>query len=256
MRLVDGAGAIQGDLPAARTHVVDVPLEAGDSRGTGIQRFGSLLAVRERTRNVLDGLEDVAITIGGDCGVELAAVEHALARADRDLAVLWFDAHPDLHTSETSASGAFTGMVLRAIAGEGTEGLIASPAVATSRIVLAGTRSVDEGEADYLASSDITTVGVDDLATPDVLLAALEATGASKVYVHIDVDVLDPSEFSGKGDPVPFGIAGAQLVALIAAVRERFELAGAGITEFAPSSPDAAVDDLPTLLRVIGALTR
>jgi arginase len=256
MRLVDGAEAIRGDLPASVTRVVDVPLEAGDERGTGLPRFGSLSLVKERTLAVLDEVPDVAITIGGDCGVDLASVEHAMTRTNGDLAVVWFDAHPDLHTSETSATGAFTGMVLRTLLGDGVDGLVPGTPLDPSKLILAGTRSIDDAEVEYLSAAGIVPVGVDALATPDALLAAVAATGAASVYLHIDVDILDPADFSSKGDPVPFGISAAQLTALIRALRERFTLAGASITEFAPASPDAATDDLPTILRIIGALTK
>ena len=250
MRLVDGALAIHGDLPASATTLVDVPLEAGDARGTALPRLSSLEMVRDRQLAVLRELTSPAITIGGDCGVELAAVEHAMLRSP-DVAVLWFDAHPDLHTASSSASGAFTGMVLRALLGDGE----LAPAVPLdpSRVILVGTRSVDDAEAEYLASSGITSVGLADAAQ---LVAAVAATGATSIYIHIDVDALDPAEFASKGDPVPFGFTVAELVALITAVRESFELVGAGITEFAPSSPETANDDLPTILRIIGALTR
>lgn len=251
MRLVDGAEAIRGDLPAAFTKTVDVPLEAGDERGTGLARYGSLLLVKERTLEVLKEVTDVPILIGGDCGVELAAVEHATVSGD--VAVVWFDAHPDLNTPATSGTGAFTGMVLRALLGDGPLGS-ATP-LDPAKVVLAGSRMIDDGEEEFLSRSQIARVGVDDLATPEALVAAVKATGAASVYVHIDVDILDPAEFSGKGDPVPFGITAAQLVVLVKALRAEFTLVGAGITEFAPASPEAASDDLPTILRVIGALT-
>jgi arginase len=94
MRLVDGAEAIRGDLPSASTVVVAVPLEAGEAQGTGVSRFSSLQLVRDRQAMTLSTIEGVAITIGGDCGVELAAVEHASDRGD--LALIWFDAHAGL----------------------------------------------------------------------------------------------------------------------------------------------------------------
>ncbi|HTN55759.1 MAG TPA: hypothetical protein VLZ82_06200, partial [Microbacterium sp.] len=49
MLLVDGANAIAGDLPRKDTTVLDVPLEAGESLGTGVRRLSALLRVRERT---------------------------------------------------------------------------------------------------------------------------------------------------------------------------------------------------------------
>ena len=256
MRLVDGAEAIRGDLPAASTVTVEIPLEAGDELGTGVSRAGSLRLVHDRTLEVLETrLGSPIITIGGDCGVSLAAIGHANAKAGGDLAVVWLDAHPDLNTSASSPSGCFNGMVLRSLTGDGVEGLVPSLPVTPANIVLAGTRSFDDGEDEYVRANGLTAVGIDQLATPEALLAAIEATGASAVYLHIDVDVLDPGEINGLSDPVPFGLPAAKLVELVRAITSRFTVVGATIAEFAPASPEAATDDLPTLLRVIGALT-
>ena len=64
----------------------------------------------------------------------------------------------------------------------------------------------------------------------------------------------DPAELTGVALPEPFGARTADVVASIRRLRERLPLAGATLTEFSPSSPDAAVDDLGTILRLIGAL--
>ena len=255
MRLVDGAEALRGDLPAASTFSVNVPLEAGDELDTGVARAGSLRLVHERTLAVLAEIDGWAITIGGDCGVSLASVGHANERTDGDLAVVWLDAHPDLNAPASSPSGAFTGMVLRALTGDGVEGLLPVRPVAASHIVLAGARATDEGEEQFIAAAGIRSISADELATPALLLEAIAATGASSVYLHIDVDVLDPAEITGLSNPMPFGISAAALADLIRAVKARFPLAGATLAGFAPASPEAAVDDLGTLLRVIGALT-
>jgi arginase len=250
MRLVDGAAAIRGDLPSAKTTVVDVPLEAGDEQGTGIARASSLLMVRDRMLVALDAAKGPVITIGGDCGVELAAVGHVLGD---DVAVVWFDAHPDLNTPESSPSGAFCGMVLRTLLGEGDPTFVPGGILPTSRLVLAGARNFDPDEDAFVAEAGIVQLGVDDL-EPAALIAAIEATGAASVYVHIDLDVLDPGDFLGLEDPQPFGIAAEKLVELIKAVLGRFAFAGAGITSFAPASAEEAVNDMPTVLRIIGAL--
>lgn len=255
MRLVDGAEAIRGDLPAASTFSVNVPLEAGDELGTGVHRAGSLRLVHERTLAVLAEIDGWAITIGGDCGVSLAAVGHANELAKGDMAVVWLDAHPDLNTPATSPSGIFNGMVLRALTGEGADGLVPQRPVDPSKLVLAGARAFDEGEDAFIAQHSIRVLAAAELASPEALITAIEATGATSVYLHIDVDVLDPGEIDGVGNPVPFGVTGVALTELIRAVKARFALAGASLVEFAPTSPLAAVDDLGLLLRVIGALT-
>lgn len=274
LQLQDGATAIRDDLPSSRTISIDVPLGAGEGLGSGVRRLSSLQVVRDRVAEALASIPDgtppdvttsdvappdvatpdVVVAIGGDCGIDLATVQHAHARHPGDLAVVWLDAHPDLNTPESSPSGAFHGMVLRTILGEGFPSLVADDPVSPDHVVLAGTRSFDEAEAAWVAERGIRVLPPDEL-TPDALVAAIEATGASAVYLHIDLDVLDPAEFSSLGLPEPFGITIATLLDSIRAVRARFGLAGAAICEFAPSTPEAASDDLPTILRIIGALS-
>jgi len=258
MRLVDGAAAIQGDLPASATREVDVPVEAGDAQDTGINRFSSLQMVRERQGTVLRAAPDWALTIGGDCGVSLASVEHASREHPGDVALVWFGARPELHTPDTSPSGGFCGMVLRAIAGEGHPDIALDEAtrIPFDRMVLAGTRDVDTAEADLITERGLTTVDVDQLATADALVAAIRATGARSVYVHVGLDVLDPSALRGLSDLVPFGLTVPALTTAITAVRAAFPVVGASVVGFSPASPAEATDDLPSILRVIGALTR
>jgi arginase len=258
MRLADGAEAIRGDLPSSATVEVAVPIEAGDALETGIHRFSTLLMVHDRQAAVLREVADWALTIGGDCGVSLAAVGHASQKHAGDVAVVWFDAQPDLHTSDTSPSGAFTGMVLRAIIGDGAEGLRLEPGISipVGRVVLVGARDIEPEEELFIAEHSVTNLLVEELDSPEALLAAVHATGASQVYLHIDLDVLDPSVIVGLPNLAPFGLSLDALTQSITALRSSFGLAGATIAGFAPSSPAAAEDDLGSILRVISALTR
>jgi arginase len=256
MSHADGAHAIHGDLPSSSTVLVDVPVEAGDALGTGVQRYSAVLRVRERAADALRAATGTPIAIGGDCGIALAPVAAASAAHPGDVAVLWLDAHPDLNTPETSPSGAFNGMVLRAITGECVDGLALDESlrIPPSRLVLGGLRAVDEGEQAFIDEHAVTTLDVAALSDPAAVVAALEATGAGHVYVHVDLDVLDPSAIAGLSYPLPFGIGPSELVGLLKAVVERLPLAGASIAGFTPASPDAAIDDLPTILRIVGAL--
>ncbi|MFC5929113.1 arginase family protein [Cryobacterium melibiosiphilum] len=263
MRLVDGAEMIRGDLPSSATEIVDVPVEAGDAIETGIHRLSTILLVRERQATVLRGVGargtgDWALTIGGDCGVSLAAVEYASRQHPNDLALVWFDARPRLHTAESSPSGGFGGMVLRAISGEGRPELLLDPAssVPLDRIVLAGARDMDDAEADLIAEHHVPTLSTTELDTPEALLAALRTIGATRVYLHVGLDVLDPAVLTGLADLVPFGLEVDALTRLITAVRGEFTLAGATIAGFAPATIDAGNDDMSSILRIIGALTR
>lgn len=254
MQLIDGAQAIAGDLPRAATTVLEVPIEAGEALGTGVRRLSSLLRIRSLVAEAIAGWDEHVLVVGGDCGIAIAPVARAVERHPR-LALVWIDAHPDLNAADTSPSGAFAGMVLRAILGEGPDGLaLDAGAVAPSRVVLAGARSFDAAEQSFVDDNGIAVVAPTALADPEALVAAVRATGADAVYLHVDVDALDPAAIAGNAHPEPFGIPLGELTAAISRLRAAFPLAGASIAGYSPASPAVADDDLGALLRLVGAL--
>jgi arginase len=248
MLLIDGASAIAGDLPRAATTVLDVPVEAGESLGTGVRRLSALLRTRELVAEAMTG---DTVLIGGDCSITVAALA-ALPGGTDDLAVVWCDAHADMNTPESSPSGAFSGMALRALIGEGEPQLALDPGVPRERVVAVGMRNLDDAEVAQVQG--LTLVSAADLESADAIADAVAATGAARVWVHIDVDVLDPSELAGVSDAAPFGVTTASLSAAIRRLRDRVPLAGATISGFAPRTPADAVDDLGALLRLVGAV--
>jgi arginase len=252
MLLIEGANTIAGDLPRSTTTHIEVPLEAGESLETGVLRASALQRVRALLAETLAAGTGHAVVIGGDCGVAVPAIEHALAQHPT-LAVVWCDAHGDLNVPETSPSGAFGGMALRAVLGEG-EPSLRGAAVDASRAVLVGVRDLDRSEEEFVESAGIRVVFAEDLAAADSLADAVVATGADAVYVHIDLDVLDPAEISGVNMAAPFGARTVELAAAIRALRERVPLVGASIAGFAPTSADSAVDDLGAILRLVSAI--
>lgn len=250
MQLVDGADVLREDLPSSARHEVQVPLEAGDSLGTPVSRLSSLLRARDAALELLAELPEPAITLGGDGSTALAGLAAAVQRhGTESLAVLWFDANSALQHPSTSPSGAAAGMTLQHVLGEGVEDLAFPEPLPASRVALVGTRSVDEeenGDLERLELSQLTAETVTDW---------LKASGASHVYIHIDLDVLDPAEFRSVHSSVPFGLSIAELTGAVRAAVASLPLVGATISEFAPSDDAAARDDLPTVLRLLGALT-
>lgn len=245
MTLVDGALAIAGDLPSAATTVLDVPLEAGDSEGSGIHRYSSIRLVRERIARALERDDDVAVVVGGDCGVSHPAIARAAGgRRFGDTAVVWFDAHPDGNDVATSPSGAFAGMAARALVDDGV--------IPADRLVLAGARSWDDAERAWVAEAGVRVVAAERVAAD--LVEAVAATGAGSVYLHVDLDVLDPAEISAVAFAEPFGLSRDELLGVVRSLLAERPLAGATVAGFAPRSAEAAADDLATVLRILGAL--
>jgi arginase len=146
-------------------------------------------------------------------------------------------------------------MVLRAALGEGEPALsIPAGTIRPDRVIVAAARSFDDAELEAVQSLGITTVSVDELRDPDALAAAVRATGAAGVFIHIDVDALDPSELAGNARPEPFGVTVGELTAAITRLREEVPLVGSSLAGYSPASLSAAPDDLGAILRIVGAL--
>ena len=247
MSLIDGAELIAGDLPSSACHRVEVPVEAGETLDTGVLRASTLRRIAAHVREEMEAFPgERLIVVGGDSGVAVPAIAHAAAD---DVAVVWFSARGALHTPETSPSGAYAGMALRAVLGEAPEGL-AAEGIAPERVVLVGARDLDIAEEIYATDSGIRSARQREVAD------AVAATGAARAYIHVDLDVLDPAHIEGVSSPQPFGLDPAELLEEIAAIRERLPLAGASLAGFAPRTADAGIGDMGTILRIIGALAK
>lgn len=141
----------------------------------------------------------------GDCCAALGIVA-GLQAAQGPVGIVWFDAHGDVQTPETTTSGFLGGMPLRLLTGYRPE-LIAARLglrpVAEEHIVLVGARDLDPPEVRYLDASAIVRREVADLTPGDLPDIPL--------YVHVDLDVLDPADVPGLRYPAPAGPSPAQL---------------------------------------------
>jgi arginase len=150
------------------------------------------------TRGRADGGRPVVVA-SGDCLTALGTVT-GLQAAGADPAVVWFDAHGDVQTLETTSSGYLAGMSLRLLTEYRPE-LIASRLglrpVPEDRIVLVGARDLDPPEATYLDQAPIRRRPVTDLSVADVPDGPL--------YVHVDLDVIDAAQLPGLRFPTPGG---------------------------------------------------
>jgi arginase len=226
---------------------VRVPvLDAEGEPRAGVRALDVLLENLQLTQDALAGIDDLVVTVGGDCGVELAPVAAARARHGDRLTVLWIDAHPDVSTPQTLPSGSFHGMVLRTLLGEGPAQLTPEEPLAPEQVILAGVRSFELGQREYIEEAGIRSYGVEDLER------ALDGL-TGPVYVHVDLDALDPTEFASTCYPEPNGVPLQRLTDLISRVDN---VVGASLTEHAPSDDAEDASDADVIRRLGTALRR
>jgi arginase len=157
---------------------------------------------------------ELPLVLGGDHSLALG-VFGGLARVHGPVATIWFDAHADCNTPDTTPSGNVHGMGLSGALGWGGErfsaGLWPAPSVDESRTVLIGVRSLDAGERDRLRRSNVriyTISEIDRLGMEAVIRGALEhVRGSAHVHVSLDMDVMDPFWAPGVGTAVRGGIS-------------------------------------------------
>jgi arginase len=176
-------------------------------------------------------------TLGGDCGIEVAPLSFLNKRYDGDLAVIWLDAHADMNTPQSSPSKTFHGMVLRTLLGEGAPELVASSfsTLLPRQIFLAGVRDLDPPEKQFLTHAQVVSFTCEQLtAHANEMVDAIKKQGFSSVYLHMDVDVLDPVSFPSVKCPTPDGIAMETLWQIQQAVMRSLSPVGWSIVEVIP----------------------
>lgn len=206
-------------------HVLDPELPAGTPQG----RMAALCAGLA----VAVASEPDPVVFGGDC-VSAIGVLAGLQRRGLDPSLLWFDAHGDFHTWETTHSRFIGGMPLAMIVGRGEqtilEGAGCTP-LAEARVTLVGARDLDPGEDEAVATSGMTTRTVAELLT-----AALPD---GPLYVHVDLDVIDPAEMPAHNYPAPGGPGLAEVAATLARLAATGRVAAVSFSAWNPALPDA-----------------
>lgn len=188
-------------------------------------------------------------TIGGDCAVELAPVSYLNKKYNGDMAVIWFDAHGDLNTPSSSPSKKFHGMPLRTLLGEGDEQIIRQcfSKLTIEQIILAGCRELDFPEQQYIDKNNISLVGVESIVSSDMLTDIVKAKGYKNVYIHLDLDVLDPGCFPAVMCPTCNGLSIDNLTGTIKKLNENFNVVGFSIVEYIAGKGEC-IDELKKII--------
>jgi arginase len=158
---------------------------------------------------------DFPLIFGGDHSIAIGTLAGVSAHYE-NLGVIWYDAHGDLNTGDTSPSGNIHGMPLAVSLGIGHEDLTSiggsTPKIKPENIVIIGARSLDEGERELIKERGIKVYTMHEIDRMGMAKVMEDAIGYLKdrtdgVHLSLDLDGLDPSDAPGVGTPVLGGIS-------------------------------------------------
>ncbi|CCQ94396.1 arginase [[Clostridium] ultunense Esp] len=199
-----------GDLPVHHEPKIPSPEEK-------LKYKDEILSAAEDLASRVDGkIRDgyFPLIIGGDHSISIGSLA-GIALHKKRLGVIWFDAHGDLNTAETTPSGNIHGMPLALALGIGDERLTNvggySPKVSPENVVIIGARDLDPGEKELIHRLKIrvfTMHEIDRMGMTYCMEEALKIVGKDTDGVHLslDLDGIDPLYAPGVGTPVVGGI--------------------------------------------------
>jgi arginase len=198
----------------------DLHVPSPESIQIGDPRLKYLAEIRDVSEKLAETVSAVMergrfpLVLGGDHSMSIGTVA-GVAKHFEQMGIIWFDAHGDLNTGETTPSGNIHGMSLAISLGVGHPELVNiggyAPKVKPEHTVIVGARELDPGERDLIRELGIkvfTMHEIDRLGMARVMEEAIRivSNGTDGVHLSLDLDGLDPKDAPGVGTPVPGGL--------------------------------------------------
>ena len=178
-------------------------------------------------QSVLNG--KLPISIAGDCCTTLGMLA-GLQRAGLDPILIWFDAHGDFNTWETTPSGFLGGMPLAMLVGRGEQTMLKAlelMPLAEDRVILTDARDLDPGEKKLIEEANI-------IHLPDVKSLLDSTLPDCPLYVHIDTDIINPAEASAMNYLAAGGPSAKELQAVMKHLRRTEKIAAVSVSTWNP----------------------
>ena len=229
--LEDAIAPLVGDVFDAGDIDVPVtgPAASAEEAMDAVDAVRAVATTLERSvaRSIASG--HLPVALGGDHSLSIGSIAGSVSAGprpadprtpasgpgegeDADVGVVWFDAHGDFNTPETTPSGNVHGMSLAAAAGYGSfaDSDWCPAGIDPANVAVVGVRDLDDGERDNLRASAVDVYPMSAIDRRDltaVVEDALATAGAADdgVHVSLDLDWLDPHEAPGVGTPVAGG---------------------------------------------------
>ncbi|MCC9022114.1 arginase [Bacillus nakamurai] len=197
-----------GDIPVNREKIKE---------DEELKNLNSVLSGNDELAKKVDSVIEkkrFPLVLGGDHSIAIGTLT-GTAKHYKELGVIWYDAHGDLNTLETSPSGNIHGMPLAVSLGVGHGTLVNlggyAPKIKPENVVIIGARSLDEGEREYIKKTGMkvyTMHEIDRLGMTKVIEETINyLSDCDGVHLSLDLDGLDPSDAPGVGTPVVGGIS-------------------------------------------------
>lgn len=224
--------ALRGRGHQVTSHRIESKAALTIEIGTAIELNRSLA---EQVRSAVNS-NAFPVVLAGNCNSCLGT----LAGIGRDrLGVVWFDAHGDFNTPETTTSGFFDGMGLAMATGRCWRPLLGTipgfRPVPEANVIHIGARDLDQEEERLLQQSEVELVSASEniLKTIDEAFNKLRSK-VTGVYLHVDMDILDTGDALPNHLAVPGGLAVEVVEKIIEMAKDRFEVCAGAITCFDP----------------------
>ena len=220
----------------SKTAKVPISLEYSRESKNDILNYDEIVAQSKAALEILNTHKpDKFLTLGGECSVSVVPFSYLAHKYSGDVAIVWIDAHKDLNLQGDSYEG-YHAMALAACFGlidkEGIAKIL--PAHFSPKdSILVGVRDF-EGKKERLEEIGVKYLSPEEARDSTKLLEWLKSRGKSKVVVHFDLDVLDPSELIMAVGVVENGLKIAEVVNLINAINTNYDLVGLSIAEHMP----------------------
>lgn len=221
-----------------KTKKVPISLDINDrATENGINSYKILLKQTKEALSILnENKPERIVTLGGDCAVSVVPFTYLAVKYPDDVAIVWIDAHPDINLPYDDYKG-YHAMALTACMGMGDKEMMKLlPAkVNASKALIVGLREWDTSMKERQVE-----LGLKGLTPFDVtensaaVIQWLKNTGATKVAIHFDLDVLDPKEIIAAVGVVPDGMKIDDVVRVINDISAEYDIVGLTIAEPMP----------------------
>ncbi|NLZ92580.1 MAG: arginase [Firmicutes bacterium] len=185
--------------------------------------------------------DQIPVIIGGDHSIAMGSIS-GVAK-EKEIGVIWVDAHGDMNTHETTVTGNIHGMPLAALQGYGHEKLVNifynGAKIKTSNVVIFGARNLDYREKLFIEQLGIKIVYYRDIVSNGFKQEMRQAVNyllerVNKIHLSFDLDVIDPNFLPGVSIPVEGGISVAEADYLFDFFIQNNLLSSVDIVEYNP----------------------